>query len=376
MLLLYPNNYYGSDNEEESLLANEGDSFADEDSEGGFGPGSEDVEVQQSADDASESKSSSGIGSGGYKRARALAERRLPKMLGQSLTGNKRAFFDDSEQNKERLKEEAKRRARRYAQDKVGQKVESEAFKKGFGAGMKSAKRADAAAKAAKGAREAGSAARKAQQAARAAKLGKTGLQAAVTGAGVATGSATFGLGFIASIILNIAISLGISEAIDAVFALKAGKKGEALFHAIKAIALVVGFLVFLILALLLVTPVGIMIFFPFWILFNIYVILGVIFPKTAWLQGFSRKWEIAILIIIDVYMIIFAGVFIAGVAVGICNVAFMGEWVSSSGGVFNYVAGKMIQFFGQPAISFMAWIAGDGGAINELCKAVNQHLQ
>ncbi len=176
-----------------------------------------------------------------------------------------------------------------------------------------------------------------------------------------AAGPETLGLGTVAIWLLEVAVNLGISDAVDALFELKNGNVKQASFHAVKAIYLVVMFVVFLVIVILSITVVGLIVTIIPIILLNIYVVMGLIFPGNPALQGFSRKWEIAALFLLDMFVVVMIVTIAAGVLYGICTQTAIGSLIGWTGIIGD-------------AINYLDTNYGTGGAIaglNQACAAV-----
>lgn len=359
MLLLDATNFNASDSEE-SLLPDERDSFTDAGNvPQTAGQKQAGLQVSEMMKEKAKEQAIRGL------------NRPLDKKLGQ--LGAKAGFSPeamsglskDTEENRERLKEEAKERAKKFSK-KTGQKLEQKlAGRVGPGAG-KAATEVGKGARVAQEAKTAATVAKGAKTAAtgaKAAAVGVKGVQGAIAVAGVASGPETLGLGTIAAFLLNIAISIGISDAIDCLFELKAGNKKKALFHAVKAVALIIMFLYLLLVFLLLLTVVGMIIGVPMLILLNIYAIMGMFFPEQPQLQGLSRKWMLAILVLMDIYAIIMVITFVAAVLFGICTLPGIGSWLGWTGIVGD-------------AINYADTNFGSGGylgALNQICGSITK---
>lgn len=360
MLLLDPNNSYASDSQE-SLLPDERGSFADN-------------QITQGS--PFQEKTGLQVSEIMKQKAKEQALKRLNKPMDKKLAalGTKAGFSpealsglsQDTPENRERLKEEARERAQKFSK-KAGEKLE----KRLAGRGTQLGERAVGAGKAARVGQEAkmaATAAKGAKTAATAAKGAKTagtavkGIQGVVAAAGALSGPETLGLGTIAAILLNIAISLGISDAIDCLFEIKAGNMKKAMFHAIKAIYLIVMFVLLLITALLSVSVIGIIFGVPMLLLLNIYAIMGVFFPDIPTLQGLSRKWMWMILILLDIYAIVMVILIVAGVLYGVCTETTIGSMLGYSGVIGG-------------AIDYIDTNLGTGGAVsglNQACAAIS----
>lgn len=300
---------------------------------------------------------------------------------------------------KHELKGAARRKTQDIVADKLGSKIGNEGIRKGFESGMRTqggygklaklkgdlskyssvsnyaadkalqagkaagkkaitgAKNLAQGAKAAKGAQTAATAAKTAKAGAAAAK----GLQAATTAAGAATGVETLGIGFIVAFLLNIAISLGVSDAIDAMFKLKEGDFKEARFLAIRAGTKVGMFVVLLLSVGLIFSVVGIFLAIPILICLNAYMLLGAAFKKVAIFQGFVW-WEKAIIIFLDVMAFIIMLVFILALGWYLCDETGLG-----SGGVTGAATGAVVKVYDW-------WNKTNVGSVAEdFCKYTNQ---
>lgn len=305
-------------------------------------------------------------------RARQAAQNKLKGKIGNKVAGKLGLpeNLDDTPENRERLKKVAARRARRELSKRVGDKIGDEGFKKGFQKGLSkdpsklareglqkartAAKDARAAAQAAKGAKTAATAAKAAKTGATAAK----GIQAGIVAAGAASGPETLGLGFVVSLLLSIAIGLGIGDAIDCLFEIKNGNLTKARFHAYKAAMLILMFMVFLVAVISCLSVIGLFTGIPLLILLNIYTLLGLAFPSVGLLQGFSRKWEIALLLLIDLFVIIIFLTFMVAIMWYVCDMA---GWVGVGTGVGSVVAKVVDWWTGTDYATF----------INDTCKSI-----
>jgi hypothetical protein len=256
------------------------------------------------------------------KRGRATVQRTIPKKIGEDLLGDKQAFMDSSPENRERVKELAKERARNALSDNIGDGL-GKGFKEGIKKGAKGIAKdgLSEAGKVAKGAKNVATAAKGAKNVATAAE----GLEGAIALVGAASGPETLGLGTIAAFLLDIAISLGIEDAVDCLFELKEGNIGKAKFHAEKAYMSVQMFVWFLIGIVFSISVTGFIIGVPIMVALTIYALLGIIFPGVGLLQGLSRNWELAILFIVDLFLFIIVLTFVAGVLWYICDQSGLG---------------------------------------------------
>lgn len=360
MRYLDATNFQGSDSDE-SLLPDEGDSFANE-------PIPQDSPFKE--------RSGLQVSELIKQKAKDRAIRRLNRPIDKKLTSvGQRAGFSsdalsglssDTDENRERLKEEARERAKSYSKD-VGKKLDNRIASRGLqtsekvagdvGRGARAAQEARAAATAAKGAKTAAATAKGAKAAGTAVK----GVQGAIAVAGVASGPETLGLGTIAALLLNIAIGLGISDAIDCLFELKNGNLKQAMFHAIKAIYLIQGFLWLLVALILNISVVGMIVGAPLLLIMNIYMVLGMFFPDVPHLQGLSRKWMMAIILLLDIFVIVMIITVAAGVLYGICTQTVIGSLIGWTGIIGD-------------AINYLDTNYGTGGAVaglNQACAAV-----
>ena len=294
-------------------------------------------------------------------RGQATAQRTVPKKIGAAL-GDKHMFKGNSPEDRERAKKLATEKIGNYAKDKLGKKIGNKAFSEGLerGGGKGGMKLAKEAGKIAKQAKNAATAAKTAKNAATAAKTGVTAAKTAITGLGAATGIETLGVGFIVSILLNIAISLGVSDAIDAVFKLKEGDLKEARFLVMRAAAKVGMFIVFLVSVVMIFSIAGVFFAIPILLALNIYAILGLVFKKVGALQGFVW-WELIILVWIDFIAFIILAAFIGGVVYYLCSSSGLG-----SGGVTGAVTGAAVSVYDW-------WNGTDAGSFaQDICTQVN----
>lgn len=369
MLLLDPTNFNASDSEE-SLLPDERDSFAD---------------ATGSVQSPGQKKAGLQVSEMMKQKAKEQALKGLNRPLDRKLNelGSKAGFSPealsglskDTPENRERLKEEAKERAKKFS-NKAGQRLEQKLAGKGgaklgqaatdIGKGARAAQEARTAANVAKGAKAAANVAKGAKVAAAGAKtaaVGVKGVQGAIAVAGVASGPETLGLGTVVAFLLNIAISLGISDAIDCLFEIKAGNKKKAIFHAIKAATLIVMFLYLLITLILCLSVIGLLVGAPLLLLLNIYVILGLFYPGVPQLQGLSRKWEIAIIVLLDAYAIVMVITIFAGILYGVCTQTTIGSLLGYGGVIGD-------------AINYVDTNYGTGGylaGLNQACASITK---
>lgn len=266
---------------------------------------------------------------------------------------------NDTPENREQLKARAKELARNEIKNQARKHIKSDGFNKqienglgrnakdilkdaaGFGKKMGNTKNVQVltdggkavqrgkrlydegknAAKLAKGAKNIATAAKGAKNVATAAE----GLEGAIALVGAASGPETLGLGTIAAFLLDVAISLGIEDAVDCLFELKEGHISKAKFHAEKAYMSVQMFVWFLIGIVFSISVTGFIIGVPIMVALTIYALLGIIFPGVGLLQGLSRNWELAILFIVDLFLFIIVLTFVAGVLWYICDQSGLG---------------------------------------------------
>lgn len=294
-----------------------------------------------------------------YKRANAVVRNKPTKWAGEKFLGDKNAFKSDTPENREKVKEEAKKRARKYLSDKVGDKIGDEALKKGFQKGLSgggkslakdgyntakvAAREARAAMKAAKAAKATADVAK----GARAASAAAQGLKAGFSAVGVASAPETLGLGLLVSLLLNIAISLGIEDAIDMAFELKNGNLKKAKFHAEKAYMSIAMFIWLLVSIGLTFSVVGWIFGVPLLILLNLYAIIGIFFKNSGKFQGLARKWELAILIFADFVVFVIVSSFLAGLLYYICVESSVASAFGGTGviGTIASAAGSLVDW-------------------------------
>lgn len=361
MLLLDPNNSYASDSEE-SLLPDEGDSFTDEQA-------SVDPEIESSP---FQQKAGLQVSELMKQKAKEQALKRLNRPIDKKLgeLGNRAGFSpealkglgEDTPENRERLKEEAREKAKKFS-SRAGGKLDKTIGGKGAQTGAAAFGEGRKAIGAAKAGGEAAKAISTATKGTKTAGTAVKGVQGAIATVGILSGPETLGLGTIAAFLLNIAISLGISDAIDCLFELKAGNKEQALFHAIKAVTLIVMFVYLLLTAILCISVAGLILGAPLLLVLNIYAIMGLFFPGVPQLQGLSRKWMLATLVILDGYVLMMIMVISVGVLYGVCTETAIGSLLGYTGIV------------GQ-AINYIDTNYGSGGyigAMNEICAALTK---
>lgn len=305
-------------------------------------------------------------------RASASVGRTAGKEGAKALTGKGtpvsalRALGDDTPENRELVKQEAKDRIRKYARDKAKEKLGTEvkdlskdalkkaakesaqkAFKKAGKEGIKQGGKLAARAGAEVGGKAVGAAA--------GAGTAVSGTAAGAVGvAGVASAPETLGLGLLVALLIELALYLGLSDAIDYLFELGAAGKAvaqrdfeaakqhrkKALFHAQKAaMLLLMGFL--LLIAIGLSLSVGGIIFgIPMLFLLSLYMFLGMAFPKVGLLQGLSKKPEQVFLIIFDVVAFIILMALVAALFWYICERSGLGT------GLFAQIGAKLVDWW------------------------------
>lgn len=303
------------------------------------------------------------------KRIMRRGTDRIPSRLAARAgapTNVVKALRDDSPQARDEVKEYAKQKTRDFAKDKIGGQLKG-GIKKGFESGIK-----EGAGKAIKeGAKKtAGKAIGKAAIKETSKVVGKAGVRiggaAAVEGgvavAGAAAGVASFGLGFVLSLLLDIAISLGINDAVDALFELKEGNIKQATFLAVRGANKVGVFIWMLITVVSLLTVVGVFFAIPSLILLNIYMLLGSIpaFKGIPHLQGMV-VWEKIILIMIDIVAFLILAAFIGGIVYYLCSMSGLGG--TGVNGAITSTAASLYDW----------WNGGSGATFaNEICTQVN----
>lgn len=297
-----------------------------------------------------------------------------------------KTLSDDSPENRERVKEEAKERIRKYTKDKLEDKLGKEAGKY-VGKGVRQMGK-EAAKDVGKNigknigkqvgkqvGKEVGKEAVKlgtragAQAVAKGAQVGAEGI---IAGAGVASAPETLGLGLLAAILLEIAMDLGLSDAVDCVFELTASANAarkmdfeaanehrkQAKWHAQKAYTSIGAFIWLLIGLGMSLSVLGWIIGIPIILLLNVYAALGVAFPKIGWFQGMSRWWEHMILIIFDFILFVVVMTFIAGMFWWICQQSGLGT------GLFATIGAKVADW----------WSGGTYvSTFNDICTQLGQ---
>ncbi len=296
-------------------------------------------------------------------RGKAGLVNRPTAYIGENLVGDKHAFKDDSPENRERVKELAERKIKKEAAEHIGKRIGDEAARKVFQEGLTKGSGAVAKAGAKKATQAAGKAAAEAatQAATKAAAQVGTqaavkGAQGAITAAGVGTGAASFGLGFLLSLLLNIAISLGLSDAIDSAFELKNGDFKKARFLASRAAAKVGMFVLLLVLLVTIFSVAGLIIALPLLVFVNVYMFIGLFLKNTGAFQGLVW-WEMAFVVMLDFMALIILAAFIAGLGWWICDQTGLGTGVLATA-----------------ATSIYDWWTGSQytSTINEMCTAIN----
>ena len=296
--------------------------------------------------------------------------RKLSKAADQGVAKFRNTFDDDSPENRERIKKLAEEKAKNIAKDQIGKRVGNQALREGLQTGLdKGAKKV-----AKEGLEKAGKAVAKKATEEAVKEGGKLAAKAAVRGgieagkeaiaaAGAASGAATFGLGLILSFLLNIAISLGLNDAIDAGFEFEKYLKSQdkedfkkARFLAARGAAKVGMFILLLLWLCAMVSVGGIIITLPLTLYINAYMILGFIFKKNGMLQGLVW-WEVAIVVLFDIFSFIIFAAFIGGIAWWICN-----QSPVAPGGAIAHVAASVYD-----------WWTGSNYAstINEMCTSI-----
>lgn len=266
----------------------------------------------------------------GLKQAKAKATRTAPKKAWQAFN-DEDLYGDGSTMARDKAKEKVADKTRDYATDKI-ENLADEGIKKGFKKGIKSGTKkgakvaADAATEGAEVAAE-GAAVVGAEVAAEGAVVAAEG---AVDVLGAATGFETFGLGFLLALLLNIAISLGVSDAVDAGFKLAEGDVKQAYFLAVRA-AMKIGVFIYLLITLgFSVSIGGIFIAIPLLVILNIYMVLGLAFRKIPQFQGLVW-WEIGILLIVDLFVFIISLAFLGALGWYLCNQVGGGSTVAGA---------------------------------------------
>ncbi len=330
---------------------------------------------------------------------RKREQRGVANQAGYSLGKVKSAAqrLQDTPENREQVKEEAKDRIRKYARDRIKDKLGEEigdlsgdALKK---AAKENIKRAGKKAVSKVG-KEVGEQAVKqgAKLAARgAAEVGgkvaagaaaTAGAEGAIAAGSIASAGPTLGLGLLIGLLLEIAMYLGMSDAIDCVFELvkfqTALAKGDteaarehhkqARFHAQRGAMLVLmGFALLIALVLGLgIPPFGTVIGAVMMIPLTLYMISGMIFPKVGVLQGLSKKLLQILVILYDLYIIIGILLMLAAILWGVCSSFGLikdGSWYSAIVGTVASVGAKLVDWArGGDWASTFTQICGDIG--------------
>jgi hypothetical protein len=155
----------------------------------------------------------------------------------------------------------------------------------------------------------------------------ETGAKVAVKGtvrvAEAAVDIGTAGLGIIINVFVEIALRLGFDDAFDGVAALAQvppdiTKARKLLVQA--GMKVIIGLSVILI-AISCFTIVGIIPALPALIFLHIYWFLGFVFPGSGWFNGFL-KWELLVLIIVDVFVFIVFALVAAALLYYACNLS------------------------------------------------------
>lgn len=299
-------------------------------------------------------------------RGRSALGSAATKKIGSAL-GDENMFADDSSEGHGAAHELAEKKARDFASEQIGKKISNEGIKKGFEKGLSKGAKDLAKEGAKKVGKEAAEVAVKtgAKTAAKAGSEVAVGaLEGAVDVAGAATGVETFGIGFLVAFLLNIAISLGVSDAVDAGFELAAGNPKQAWFLSVRAAAKVGVFIYLLLCLISLASIAGIFIAAPllFWI--NIYGLAGLAFKKIPHLQGLVW-WEVAIIIIADIFAFIILMAFIGALGWYLCSQSGLG-----TGGVSGTIAGAVASVYDW-------WTKSQAGSVAaDFCKYVSNATQ
>lgn len=278
-----------------------------------------------------------------------------PQNVTNALRGN---TAQDREVVKDYAKDYAKEKSTDFAKDKIGSQLSGglqKSFEKGISQGAKKTAGKTAGKAVAKGATEVATKA--------GARVGAAaGVEAGIASAGAVAGAASFGLGFILSLFLDIAISLGINDAVDALFELKEGNVKHATFLAMRAVVKVEVFIWFLLTVVFMFSIAGIFFAIPSLIILNIYMVLGSI-PALKSIPHFQGLvlWEKIVLVIIDFIAFLILAAFIGGIVYYLCSTSGLG-----GGGVTGA--------FTSAAVSVYDWWNGTtaGSFANDICKNVN----
>ncbi len=298
-----------------------------------------------------------------FRKTRQKLMRAPMEKLGEQVLGDKSGFLDGRETPREKAKEIARQKARDFAKNKLANKIGNEGIKKGLEKGL-----SKGASKLAKdGAKKLGKEAGKkvAEEGVKMAAKGTAqaatkGLQSIISGAAVASGPETFGLGFILGMLLNIAISLGINDAVDSAFEIAAGNFKQAKFLAVRAATKVGMFVVLLCTLVTIFTPPFGWIIGPILlILLNIYMIMGFIFKNVASLQGLVW-WEIGLIVIVDFMFIIFFLTFTAAVLYWVCDQSGLG------GGIAANAVAKVVDWWSGTTYTTV---------VNDMCTSIRPYL-
>lgn len=304
----------------------------------------------------------------------------------KSALDNIKGVAADTPENRERIKQEAKDRIKKYAKDKIKDKfgqevkdVSKDAIKK---AAKETAQKAvkkvgkkvgeelgkQGAKLAVRGAAEVGG-----KVAAGAGSAAVSGTAATVVGgAAVASAPETLGIGLLIGLLLEIAMYLGLSDAVDCTFELgsaaNALRKGDvkgaaehhkkARFHAEKAsMLLLMGFLLIIAVGMTF-SILGWIIGIPMLILMSFYMFAGVVFPTQGYLQGLSKKPMQIFLLLFDLLAIIIFLAFVASIFWYICETSGLGT------GFFSNLATKAID-----------WWSGNefASTFNEVCTDISK---
>ncbi len=308
--------------------------------------GDQNPKVKEQSAQAEKNPSDGGFG-GKVKRAMQRA---------QDSASALKALGDDSPENREKVKEEAKERIRKYTKDKLEDKLGKEAGKF-VGKGIKQAGK-EAVKDVGKNigkqvGKQVGKEAVRLGAQATARTAAEVATKAAETGL-TAAGPETLGLGFLAAILLEIAMDLSLGDAIDCMFELGAAAKAaaradmaaanehrkQAKWHAQKAYMSIAMFIWLIIAVGMSISLLGWIIGLPLMLWINVYMLLGIFFPKIGWFQGLSRWWERAFIIIFDFVVFVIMMGFIAGLFWWICQQSGLGT------GLFATIGAKLADWW------------------------------
>lgn len=290
---------------------------------------------------------------------KVVTEAGMPSDLANAFKGN-------SPEQRERAREIAKQKTRDYAKEQIGKRLKG-GVKKGFEKGLEKGTKQALKEGAKKATKQVAKQATK-QLAKQGAKVAtKTAVQVGTKTAEAAIGAGTFGLGFILSFFLDIAISLGVNDAVDAMFELKEGHAKEAKFLAERAAMKVLMFIILLLAVLSALTIVAIFTTtIPALLWLNTYMLVGSFgfTKKVGWLQGLVG-WEKVTIIFLDLIVMFVILIILVSITYGICSSTGLLQ-----GGVMGTISGLVLSGFD--------WVTGSsiGGFMKTTCSQLGSMVK